>query len=127
MTMAAEEIVREYREARNKKAQIKILADLNLCTKDEIIEVLRSKGVEIPEKKTKQKPDVTQKSDVAAGAPVEKEPVKEAPLAMPEIVKEAITKQMIIETEKIEECQRQMLESARNLDELNRYLAKQAG
>ena len=34
-----------YRQAKNKKLQIKILADLNCCTKDEIREILFSEDM----------------------------------------------------------------------------------
>lgn len=38
--MNSEQICREYREAKNKKQQIGILADQNLCGKSEIIKFL---------------------------------------------------------------------------------------
>ncbi len=37
MNMTNNEIRREYRLAKDKKEQIKILADLNLCSKSEIV------------------------------------------------------------------------------------------
>lgn len=45
MVMTNEEIVRMYREAKNKKLQVEILADLNLCKQEEIIEILKKGGV----------------------------------------------------------------------------------
>lgn len=42
--MSSEEILREYREAKNKKQQITILADQNLCTRGEIIKILIEAG-----------------------------------------------------------------------------------
>lgn len=42
--MSTEEILREYREAKNKKQQITILADQNLCTRSEIIKILIEAG-----------------------------------------------------------------------------------
>lgn len=47
--MTPEEILRDFNEAKNQKAQIAILAVRNLCTKDEIINILKEKG--IPEEK----------------------------------------------------------------------------
>lgn len=45
LPMTDDEILTSYREARDKKKQVQILCDLNLCTKDVIIDVLKSKGV----------------------------------------------------------------------------------
>lgn len=42
--MTEEEIVRDYREARDKSAQIKILAERNLCTPLQIATLLQQKG-----------------------------------------------------------------------------------
>ena len=53
MTMSDNEIVRNYQEAKDKKAQIEILADLNCCQKKDICEVLSNNGVEIENKPTK--------------------------------------------------------------------------
>ena len=39
------EILRDYREARDKKEQVKILADMNLCTQKEIVELLVRHGI----------------------------------------------------------------------------------
>ena len=47
MIMSDNEIVRNYQEAKNKKAQIEILADMNCCQKKDICEVLSNNGVEI--------------------------------------------------------------------------------
>ena len=44
-TMSDEEIVRNYREAKDKKKQVGILADLNVCKPEEIIEILKRGGV----------------------------------------------------------------------------------
>lgn len=44
MDMTPDEIVVRYRQAKNKAEQLKILADLNACTVDEIINVLCEHG-----------------------------------------------------------------------------------
>ncbi len=48
MTMTNEEIVRHYRQADDKAADIKVLADLNVTGKDEIIGILEAAGEKIP-------------------------------------------------------------------------------
>lgn len=52
--MTPNEICRNYRQSKDKKEQIKILADLNCTSKDEIIKVLVDCGeMEPPEEKPK--------------------------------------------------------------------------
>ena len=46
--MSEYEIIKEYGEAADKREQIKILADLNCCSKDEIIAVLHKNGIPLP-------------------------------------------------------------------------------
>lgn len=46
--MTKEEICRDYRLAANKMEQIKILADLNACTKQQIADILIEDGQEVP-------------------------------------------------------------------------------
>lgn len=50
LLMTPGEIVASYRQAANKNNQIGVLADLNVCSKDDIIEVLAAQGVEVKKK-----------------------------------------------------------------------------
>ena len=43
------EIIKDYGEALDKSEQIKILADLNLCRREDIIAVLKKNGIPVPE------------------------------------------------------------------------------
>ncbi len=45
MEMTNEEILRNYRQAKDPKAQISILADLNVCGTAQIVEILIAEGV----------------------------------------------------------------------------------
>jgi len=47
MYMTSEEICKEYRTAKNKANQIKILAELNLCRTSEIIRILQEGGIPV--------------------------------------------------------------------------------
>lgn len=47
MKMSDFEIVRDYRHAKNKVGQVQILADMNLCSKKEIENVLEQCGVKV--------------------------------------------------------------------------------
>lgn len=46
MHMSDEEIIIRYKEAKDKRAQVNILADLNACDPDEIVGVLRRSGMD---------------------------------------------------------------------------------
>lgn len=48
MYMTETEILREYRQAKNKGEQIKVLADLNLCDREKITEILTRCGETVP-------------------------------------------------------------------------------
>ena len=49
LPMSNAEIVRSYQQAEDKKKQLKILAELNLCKNSEIVAILEANGVEVPE------------------------------------------------------------------------------
>lgn len=46
MVMTNEDIVRSYREAKDRRAQIKVLAELNVCPQELIIEILKEGGID---------------------------------------------------------------------------------
>ena len=48
MLMTKEEIVRKYKESKNKKGYIQTLAELNACDKKYILEILREAEVPLP-------------------------------------------------------------------------------
>ena len=54
MVMTDAEIVRSWKEAKDCNAQVRILAELNVCSMDKIIEILKSNGIDgrqLPRKK----------------------------------------------------------------------------
>ncbi len=51
--MSVHEIVQMYKEAKDKNAQIEILADMNTCSKDDILMILQNEGLISGVKKTK--------------------------------------------------------------------------
>lgn len=53
MQMTENEIVKSYKEAKEKGKQIGILADLNGCQRQEITAILRNNGVDLPGPKPK--------------------------------------------------------------------------
>ena len=111
MQMSNEDIVKEYRESKNKKGQIQILADLNACDREKIVRILTSHGA-MEEKK----PKAAGKEKVA--------PVQQSPIALvvPEIVKEALSQKMIELQEAIDKYKAKQKESEEQLDVLSNYL-----
>lgn len=91
--MDQSEIVRSYREAKNKEKQIQILADLNGSSPEQIRQIL-----------------------IAAGEPAEKKRPKSKEIRqmvvkpMPDCVKKAITERMIRLTEEIDRATAELKE-----------------
>ena len=54
MVMTDAEIVRSWKEAKDRNAQVRILVELNVCSRDKIIEILKDNGIDgrqLPRKK----------------------------------------------------------------------------
>ena len=60
MIMTEAEICKEYRESKKQNMQIGILAELNLCKKAEIIEILEKNGIAVPKPAMKKKAELPQ-------------------------------------------------------------------
>ena len=87
MSMNEREICREYREAKNKKYQITILADQNCCKEEEIVRILLENGEELP--KNKKKKALLKKEGTKEGGLTEEKATDEPPgswKSMPEAV-----------------------------------------
>jgi hypothetical protein len=76
--MTDKEIIQEYREAKNKVTQIKILADENLCRLADIVAVLKKAGQDLPNSWLNEKEKKEKAARLAAAAGV-KAPVPEPP------------------------------------------------
>ena len=55
MEMKPSEILQSYENAQYKTKQIGVLAELNACSKDEITDILKEMGAELPKKKYQKK------------------------------------------------------------------------
>lgn len=85
MQMSDSEIVRSYKEAKDKRSQVGVLAELNACSKDYIREILQRNGINAPKPGRK---STTEPEPIKAEEP--KKAVKKEP-ADPEIVKDEQT------------------------------------
>lgn len=95
MKMKPEEIRREFTEAKNKQEQIKILSELNLCSREQIIEILIGQGIpeaEIPKARARKKQPANKRADI------------------PQSVKDAVAARIVQLTEEAEERERQVKE-----------------
>lgn len=100
--MIAKDICRKYNESADKSEMIQVLADLEGCTKRDIIELLKANGCEIPQKCLRGKKSI-----------------------MPDVVKEALCEKMEKIDSRIKELEpyRQELESLeRQYQEIANYL-----
>ena len=89
MDMKPDEIVVRYRQAKKKSEQLKILAELNACTVDEIIDVLCEHSEYKRQYFNKAKIALKQQSEEPAKVPYKKpEIIPEPPKPEPELVKE---------------------------------------
>ena len=78
--MTESEIVRRYKEAKDKKQQISILADLNATTVDEIKTVLKINGIDLRSANSRAKKVVIEAADPVPGeAGYQEEPIKAKP------------------------------------------------
>jgi len=112
MTMAPEEICREYRQAKAPTKQIQILADLNGCKKDEIKRILIDGGEKLPGNMTapgeRKAPKAMPVPDETATAPVKPEPVnrsdRAAVMAM-RILRDRLMRTSLADNEWADFCQ----------------------
>jgi len=97
MIMTEEQVCREYREAKHPSRHIGVLADMNLCKRSEIIDILVANGLmekpkePEPKKITTKKPIKTQPKAEAKTAEFPPEVCAALEKAMSEIEKEIKT------------------------------------
>lgn len=117
MEMTPQEIVGSYRRATNKSEQIKILSELNACSKEDIKKILEDQGVTVKTPGRKKKSAV-RKAEVVpvqqdecteAAVPEEKDPANneteqdsKAAGCIPEIVLQAIRREKVLIQEQID-------------------------
>lgn len=155
MQMTIAEIAGSYRRATNQRAQIGILAELNSCDKEEIIKILEGQGIKVKRSgrpkgrkaiEGKEKPQEAaveegERSEEPQGAAVgESEPPDEMKGAavvenqeLPDIVKQAITRELIATQELIDAAKADLTEAEEKLKRyeadmeiLNRYMRGEA-
>lgn len=94
MQMSKDEIVRKYKEAKNKKHVIEILADLNTCDKSLIRTILTEGGISLPGNPNFGKPKAQIKKPIATEEETEESnevaieetnPIKHEPL--PDVIR----------------------------------------
>ena len=111
MNMTRAEILKSYKEAKDKKNQIAILADMNICSKQEIRDELIKAGVpgeELPKFRDKK----TEPVKVTVIHPQDK-PI------MPKVVREVCTAKMVEIQERIDADQSELKEIKDFMDQYN--------
>lgn len=74
MVMTKADIIQEYKQAKNRRNQITILADQNLVSEQEIVDILVAGGCEVPAYKYRKRPNTEFKK--AAGKGIREKPVE---------------------------------------------------
>ena len=121
MNMTPEAIVRDYKEAKEPKAQIQSLADMNLCEKREIEKILSDNGCKLPSKPASKKTSV--EPEDSGECPKEKpHKSREALCQVPGIVREVVNTQMVRLQQVIDACQEKIREYEKELEELSSFL-----
>lgn len=116
MQMTKQEICQSYREAKNKKAQIGILADLNATNIDFIKEILE-KGGEFNRKPRAETPKKAAVINEDFAAAVDEMTGKRAPL--PGVIKEAVCYAVEAMDEQIEKYEQEQEALGKKIAELN--------
>lgn len=75
--MTNEEIIRDYKQAAAPVKQIGILADLNQCSRQDIVKILREAGCELPKLYDKKKVETPESSALGLGDLVDNDIVRE--------------------------------------------------
>ena len=111
MNMTRAEILKSYKEAKDKKNQIAILADMNICSKQEIRDELIKAGVpgeELPKFRDKKTEPVKVKVIHPQDKPI-----------MPKVVREVCTAKMVEIQERIDADQSELKEIKDFMDQYN--------
>lgn len=117
--MSDKEIVRSYNEAKNKAAQIGILAELNLMRESDIKEILKKNGIKITRGRAKEA--AAKVTNIDKSAAVEKKAAKMEPIkitvlpTMPDTVLDVLTQKMI-------SCQNIIDRKTKELKEIHDFL-----
>ena len=135
MQMQNSEIVRSFNEAKNKGKQVKILAELNFCSKEKIMDILKEAGIDVNNRifnggnlKTTvsnikpEAPKQENKSVEVFKKPVEAlevEPVKEDPEPVKKDVPQAVLDALFAESDRLRETINQLQS---RLDDITAYL-----
>lgn len=128
MNMTYSEIIRQYKEGKDKREQIKILADMNLCEKEEIEKILTDNWCRIPvrtPKKNHKNESSEEAENIQKKEPQEKPyaaGIKESGFHVPDKVKELVNAKMVRLQEAIDAYQEKIKEYETEMEELNGFL-----
>ena len=122
MNMTPQEIAKEYREAKDKGNQIKILADENLTDRKEIIKILREQG-EITDKVPRSK-GLRAKAEPGAAIANKKKEESGAAVGMPVSVQAALERELVIMQRDIDEQREKVEKLKEQIGDIEQYISK---
>lgn len=137
MNMTPAAIVRDYEETKDKRAQIQILADMNLCEKKEIEKILSQNGCELPPKPKRKNKENTEEPKLPENTGpqgqdntegVHKNPqaagTEKASCQVPGIVRELVNAKMVWLQQAIDVYQERIKRHEKDLEELSAFLKR---
>ena len=122
MNMTPQEIAKEYREAKDKGNQIKILADENLTDRKEIVKILKEQG-EITDKVPRAK-GMRAKTGQSAAVSTKKKEETNAAVEVPESVITACQRELVYMQKGIDSKKEAIGKMEENIKELKGQIAE---
>ena len=119
MEMKATEILASYKNASSKTKQIGILAELNACTRDDIIEILEQMGESVPKRKYNRKKE-PEKTEPEQKKEWTEPKLEKAPI--PELISNVLLEKMDELDRKIMNCEREKKQYESQYLEIAGYL-----
>ena len=124
MQMTPNEIVKSYKEAKEKKKQIQILSELNCCSTADIKQILRDNGVEFPGPNPKKAKEEKTKVVAVISKDAPTLPAEKVIPEIPRWVKEAVEERINRLDEEIKTMKAELEEKRVELIELSEWLQR---
>ena len=122
MNMTPQEIAKEYREAKDRGNQIKILADENLTDRKEIVKILKEQG-EITDKVPRAK-GARARAEKGAAVDNQKEKGTGAAVEVPESVIKACERELVYMQQQIDEDESSIELWEKSINDLKERIAE---
>lgn len=114
MEMTKGDIIQEYKQAKNRRAQITILADQNLVSEQDIVDILTAGGCDVPSYKYRKTCGAKKTAPAKKPAPKKTEPIQET---VTETIPRSMATRMIVEAAALETMREFLADKTKTWDE----------